>query len=304
MVTGGTGFIGRHLVSRLREMGWSVVSVTRRKVTASDPGITCVYGDLSQPETLEYSREEVGPIDAVFHLAARMPTSRDIEETYDYLHDNVLGTTRLLLTFLRLEAAVFVYTSSISVIGQPLHSPVTEQHPTYPTHPYSVSKLSAELVCEQIRRSEHRSIASLRLTSPYGPGMPTNTVLPRFVQMAQASQDITLYGTGARTQNFLHVSDAVHACILSAQHHVSGIFNVGGPRDTSMKSLAELIVKLIPGSRIAYPGIPDPQEDHRWAVDSRKAQQAFDYTPAVTLEAGLKDYLDRRDDAPRWWHDE
>jgi UDP-glucose 4-epimerase len=306
LVTGATGFIGSHLVTELRRLDWSVVCVTRRPVASTDPAITCVYGDLSSPESLEYTREKVGPVDVVFHLAARMPTSCSAKETYDFLKANVLGTAMLLDSFLRLEASAFVYASSLPVIGKPLQLPITEKHPIKPTHPYLVSKIAAELVCEQIRLSEGRRVVSLRITSPFGPGMPETTVLPRFVRLALASKDIPLFGSGARTQNFVHVSDVVRACILAAQGQAAGVFNVGGAYAISMRDLADLIVGVVPrcSSQVVSLNVPDPQEDHRWDVDLSASRRALGYEPQVLLEDGLEDYiafLQSEHSLMRWW---
>lgn len=293
LVTGATGFIGSHLVRRLRELDWSVVCVTRSPLSFDDPDVVCINGDLKRPESLEVLKEKVGPVDAVFHLAALLPTSGCAHEIYDFLKVNVIGTAALLNYFREWEPCVFVYASSLPVIGKPEILPITEEHPTKPTHPYHVSKLAAELLCEQTRMSESRKVVSLRITSAYGPGMPDSSVLPRFIELALASEDIKLYGSGSRTQNFVHVSDIVRACILAARGKASGVFNIGGTHSISMRELAQRIITMISGcsSQLVYLDTPDPQENYRWELDLKTSRQKLGYEPQVSLDHGLGEFI-------------
>lgn len=292
LVTGGTGFIGRHLVKGLLDKGWEVVCVTRRKLTSLTPAITCINGDLSSPQTLRISKDDVGTIDVVFHLAALMPGATNIKSR-DYLKANILGTSELLESFLNLGASTFVYMSSLPVIGKPHYLPITEEHPTKPDNSYSVSKLAAELLCEQYRMSKGCQIVSLRLTSPYGPMMQESSVLPQFVKAAQTSKDIYIFGSGARTQNFIHINDVVRACLMAANTKMSGVFNLGGPSSISMKELGELIKKNTKNckSSIVNHVKKDPQEDYRWEVDISLIHEAVGFVPQISIEEGLRGYI-------------
>jgi nucleoside-diphosphate-sugar epimerase len=304
LVTGANGFLGSYLVAELRRRGWSVICISHRLVTSPDPEIICLNGDLYLPESLKYSRETLGPVGAVFHLAAQLPGTEST--TLDYLKANTLATAALLESFVKLEAPVFVFASGLTVIGKPEKLPITEKHPTKPLHPYLVSKLAAELLCEQVRLSGNKRIVSLRITSPYGPWMRETTVLSRFVKLALASEDITLYGSGRRTQNFVHASDVVNAFILAAESKASGVYNIGGASSISMRDLAGLILKLLPESRskVVFSDTPDPQEDYRWEIDLTEAKRELGYVPKVSLEDGIKDYIafmQSRNQPVRWW---
>jgi len=304
LVTGATGFIGSHLVAEMRRLSWSVNCVCLDPISYTDSGIRCINGNLNSPETLDYDVESIGPVNAVFHLAAQLPGPGI--STLDYLKANTLATATLLDSFHRLKAPVFVFTSSLPIIGKPIYLPINESHPLKPTLPYHVSKLAAELLCEQVRISGTERIVSLRITSPYGAWMSEASVLPHFVKLAMASKDIILHGRGTRVQNFVHVSDIVNACLLAVQSRASGVYNIGGSKSISMHDLAELIVKLTPNcnSRIVYSGIPDPQEDYRWEVDLTEAKRGLGYEPKISLEEGIRDYIDllQSSNQPvRWW---
>lgn len=306
LVTGGTGFIGRHLVKALLESGWSVVCLTRMNLISAEPNLTCINADLSVPQSLDLTHAAVGRIDAIFHLAAQLPApSREIDPEL-YCQANELGTTALLKTFLQLHAKVFVYMSSLPVIGKPQELPITEAHETRPEHPYLASKLAGEQLCEDLRRSGDLKIVSLRLTSPYGPGMPGHSVLPLFVSEALSSRDLCIYGSGRRTQNFVHVSDAVSACLLATTSDAAGVFNIGGSSSITMRELAAMIITLVPGcrSRVISSGRPDSQEDYRWEVSLVRSREILGYTPQTGLAAGISAYIEFLSSGKKpyqWW---
>lgn len=306
LVTGATGFIGSHLVKALLEAGWSVVCLTRRGITPTEPNITCIHADLSTPQSLDLDQDTVGRIDVIFHLAAQMPDpSRKIDPKL-YTQANELGTAALLKAFLRLQAAVFVYMSGLSVIGKPRELPITEAHEPRPEHPYLTSKLAGEKLCEDLRRSSDLKIVSLRLTSPYGVGMPGHSVLPQFVHTALSSRDLCFHGSGQRTQNFVHVSDAVRACLLAATADIAGVFNIGGSSSITMCEVAAMIIALVPGcrSRVVPSGIPDAQEDYRWDISLAHSTKTLGYVPQTDLAGGISKYIDFLSSGKnpyQWW---
>ena len=303
LVTGATGFIGRHLVAALLYRGWEIVCMTRTTVTALDSRIRCVQGDLLDPGSV-LGLHLGDPVDVLFHLAAQLPAA-DVSAA-QCLIANGVATTLLLDVAAELNVKSIVYASSLPVIGIPEHLPITEYHPVKPTNPYHLGKLCGELACEIARRSNGRRVTSLRITSPYGIGMPTEGVLARFSQRALHSEDIQWHGTGSRAQNFIHVSDVVAAALLAAETESPGVYNIGGAETIAMDALARLAVRLVPESRskVSSSGAPDPEEGCRWEVDLTQASSGLGYQPKVSLEQGLQEYLEwlrSRAPIPRWW---
>ena len=304
LVTGATGFIGNHLVLELRRRGWDVVCMIRGTVQTQDSSVRCVHGDLLEPESLRFDDIQAGSVDALFHLAALLP-SKDISLDR-YMQANCRATSLLLQSADRLGIKSVVYASSLPIIGVPKHVPITEKHSANPQHPYHLSKLGGEMECEMARRKQGRRISSLRITSPYGPGMSANGVLARFVDRALKSENIQWLGSGSRAQNFVHVSDVVRATLLAAQTDSPGIYNVGGSETTSMQEFAKLVARLAPGSqsKLSAAGTRDPEEGCRWEVDLAHAATGLGYRPAVSLEQGLTEYIawaQAEADVQRWW---
>ncbi len=302
LVTGATGFIGRHLVLELRRRGWDVVCAVRTCVNPSDPGIQCIHADLLHPSSFQLD-DIAGSIDTLFHFAAQLP-SKDIPAA-QYLTANCLATARLLETSARSSIKSVVYASSLPVIGKPEQIPITEDHSTRPRHPYHLSKLCGEMACEMERRVTGRMITTLRITSPYGPGM-SSSVLARFVDRALSSEDVQWIASGSRAQNFVHVSDVVNATLLAAEKRTPGVYNVGGAETITMQDLARLVVRLAAGSgsKASSADGLDPEEEYRWEVDLGRSESCLGYRPKISLEQGLLDYIawaKSKADAPSWW---
>jgi UDP-glucose 4-epimerase len=303
LVTGATGFIGNYLVLELRRRGWNVLCMLRSAPRAA-PRIQCVHGDLLQPESLRFDDIPRGSVDVLFHFAALLPSKETSPERY--LTANCVATVRLLQAACQLGIKSVVYASSLPVIGTPEHIPITEDHPAKPRHAYHLSKLCGEMACEMARRTQGLHVSSLRITSPYGPGMSPNGVLARFVDRALRSENLQWLGSGSRVQNFVHVSDVVRAALLAVETDLRGIYNIGGSEATAMQELARTVARLTPGthSEVGAAGTLDPEEGCRWEVDLTRAASGLQYLPKISLAQGLADYIawvQSGSEAPRWW---
>ncbi|MGN6818934.1 MAG: NAD-dependent epimerase/dehydratase family protein [Sphingomonas sp.] len=283
LVTGATGFVGRALTARLLAEGWDVAAMVRDPARL-DPAVEAIAADLENPAGLRIDRG----YDVLFHLAARLPSAEASDA--DFRACNVAATERLLDAAERAGVSRFVYMSSISVIGEPLSTPVGEGHPTTPNNPYSASKLTAERACIAAHQ-RGRSVVSLRLTSPYGPGMAKGTVLPFFVGRALKGEPLTWHGEGSRAQDFVHVDDVVAGCLAAAATPSPGaLYNLASGKPTTMRALAETIAAQT-GVSAASSGRPDPQDGVRWDISIDHARRELGYAPRVALADGLADYI-------------
>ncbi len=304
LVTGGTGFIGSHVVAALRRRGDEVVCLLEQPVAWDDPKIECQVADLGNSVSLKSVVNALIPCQSIIHLGARMPAA-PVFALSPYVGTNVESTGYLLEKGLEWGVQSLVFASSITVGGCPGKVALKEDREIRPDHAYSLSKYFAELACEFYRRNGWVSASSLRITSPYGPWMNSATVLPKFIQLARESMDIVLLGTGKRTQNFVHISDVVRAVLLALETRAPGVYNVAGTNSVSMKELAQMAIQSVPGctSQIRWSGQPDPQEDCRWDIDNSSARNMLGYAAQMGLAEGLKDYCQHLDQVGpmRWW---
>jgi nucleoside-diphosphate-sugar epimerase len=138
----------------------------------------------------------------------------------------------------------FVYVSSSLVYGHPEDLPVEERHIISPANSYVLSKFIGESFCENVRIQQSKQVISLRISSPYGPYYTHRTVIPTFIEKAISSQDITVFGTGRRTQDFIYINDVIEGIIKFFFSSTSGIFNLGSGKETTMISLAQTILSI------------------------------------------------------------
>jgi UDP-glucose 4-epimerase len=131
---------------------------------------------------------------------------------------------------------------------------------------------------------------SLRIAAAYGREQKQDTVLWRYIRAASDSRDLAVWGSGSRSQDFVHVSDVVTAFELAMDRSVSGVFNIGSGVSITMRELAEAARDATPGSSsaVAFPGISDPQEGRRWQFSIEKARKELGYSPQIGIHDGLK----------------
>lgn len=305
LVTGATGFIGSHLTEALVESGWTVVAVCRRAVRSRVEGITVTMAELGRPETLARAVREAGPLDAVFHLAARLPGAEDARDSAAFLAENGVATAALLEAAARSGCNRFVYASSIGIVGVPKGEPIGEDHPVTIRHAYFLGKYAGELCCH-ISPPGLVAVA-MRIASPYGPGMAENTVLSQWIGQAMQGSPLELWGNGTRAQDFVHVSDVVRGLRLAAANADQGVFNLGSGVATTMGDLAQS-VRAATGRRVEIRSADraDPEDGARWRLDLAKTQARLGYSPEVSLPDGLADYVawkrDERYWRPWWAH--
>jgi len=288
LVTGAAGFIGSHVCLGLERLGWQVLAMTRRPLRSRFPQIQPVIGDITVSDTLNDLQKQ--NITAILHFAALVP-GKNYYTYGEFMTANAVGTANLLDFFERSTAEVFVYASSISVIGKPQCHPIKEDHPLLPVTPYQVSKLAGEYCCQEFARRTKRKVVALRICSPYGPGMP-DSVLSFFLRCAKEGRTLTVYGTGARVQNFLWVEDIIHVCTANYTCN-NGCYNLAGPTSVSMLELAKLACELNNReiSLIKTNCKEDPEEDCRWFVDNTLLRSEVGVCPSTDIRSGYEQYL-------------
>jgi len=297
LVTGGAGFVGSNTVARLLEL--------KARVTVLDDFFTGERNNLPAPsESLEIVEgsvvdaplvgELVARADYVFHMAAR----NIIASTRNPLEDfatNIGGTLNILMAARGSSIRRVVYTSSASVYGNARHLPVNEDDTTNMLSPYAVSKYGGENYCKAFFESYDLPVVSLRYSNVYGPSQrPDNPycgVVAKFFAMAMSGQQPVVHGDGEQTRDYTYVTDAVEATLLAAvSPRAEGqVYNVGTGRETSVNSLAEMIIRITGQDiRPKYVDRRDIDNIRRRVLNVEKARGELRWTPDMTLENGLR----------------
>jgi nucleoside-diphosphate-sugar epimerase len=245
--------------------------------------------DLSSREEVATWRRGKPIFNAAFHLAAIVPTSFDSTEAEASFLTNVIMTQNVLSLAIR-DGATFIYASSTSVYGINRNIPLTEDMLPRPDNLYSLAKYVGEGLCEVAHIRHGLAAMALRICAPYGPQQTARTVVNIFLRSALRSQDLALYGTGERVQDFTYVSDVTQAFWLAYEKRGCGVCNIASGQPVTMRELAETVLSVVPNTRseIIFPGQPDPQESYRGVFAIEKAKRELGYEPRTTLAEGLR----------------
>jgi nucleoside-diphosphate-sugar epimerase len=289
-ITGVTGQVGRAIAARLADQGCYVTGMSRR--VRQVPGLSeHVEVCLGTEKAVDLIGQALRPCEAIVHAAASL--SRDKYDPSISL-TNCLGTQQVIQLASLWGASQLVYISSIQVIGCPVQHPITEEHPTRPLTAYHASKLYGERLAGLAAGNDCRA-ASLRITSPSGPGTPENRILSVFVRRALAGEPVQILGQGTRQQNYVDVRDLAIAVETCLTRHAYGVYNVASAESISNYELAQTCVdELHSSSTIDFIGKPDPEEGTRWDVSVSKANRDFGYSPQFSIRDSIRAIVDEQ----------
>lgn len=292
LVTGGAGFIGRHLTKALVERGHAVCILDDFSAASPDSLDVQIYrGSVVDAELLSALLSKRG-ISHVFHLATRNITVSETDPVRSFAV-NAGGTALLLKQAALCDVQHVVYTSTCSVYGSMMPA-IEDQHPA-PRSTYSIAKLAGERCCEV---SPVLSTV-LRLSNVYGPGQtdignPYCGVIGHFMRAALENKRAIVYGNGSATRDYTYVDDVVRAMLAVLDRPTAGTFNVSTGIETSTSSLL-LATTLATGRMLAGTYEPLRSIDiPRRVVDSQKFRSTFGWEPSVSLATGLAKTWD-------WW---
>jgi UDP-glucose 4-epimerase len=299
LVTGGAGFIGSHIATRLAEMGQAVRVVdnlstgSRANLAHLDGRIEFIEGDLSDQRT---SARAVEAVDVVFHVAALPSVPRSLADPWGSHDANVNATVRLLQAAHAAGVRRVVVSSSSSVYGDTPTLPKVEDVEPRPRSPYAASKLAAEQYVLAYARAGLVEGIALRYFNVFGPRQSPDSqyaaVIPLFLRAALAGTTAVIFGDGLQTRDFTYVANVVDANLLAASapaDRVSGYpVNVGAGERTSINQLLDLI-EQVTGRSVSREHRPPRAGDVRDSLASlQRATERIAYRPGVRLVDGLR----------------
>ncbi|MBV8541696.1 MAG: NAD-dependent epimerase/dehydratase family protein [Pseudonocardiales bacterium] len=302
LVTGGLGFVGRHLTEALLALGKEVTVLDNTRTatdTSPPPGAKLWMVDIRDSREVA---EAVTGMDVVFHLAANANGTLSITQPRLDFETNTVGTFSLAETLLDSDIRRLVYVSSASVYGTPRRFPMDEDHPTRPFVPYGASKLSGEVTCLALHHSCGLPVVVGRPFCVYGPGAnPQEEMVEvgRYLRWHLNDQPIQIVGDlDRKTRDFVHVSDLVAGLMVIADRAETGeVFNIGSGQEISMRQLVDTIGAAT-GREPALRVIPEVADDtYRLVADISKLE-GLGYRPAMPFSEGVRGLADQLGSAP------
>ena len=293
LVTGGAGFIGSHLVDRLLAEGFRVSiidNLSAGSLQNLNPAATFYHSDITQAAAEEiFSREQP---DIVFHLAARVSVTSSAQDPVGNADVNVIGTLRLLEAARRAGLEKFIFSSTGGAIyGNPEENPCREDTPAVPISPYGLSKLLAEQYIDLFHRLYRLNFTNLRYGNVYGPRQDPHGeagVVAIFIRTMLEGGQARIFGDGEQERDFVFVDDIVEANIRAIDRGHHRTLNIGAGEGVSVTRLFDTLQ-----SHLDYPHEAEhrprrPGEVHKIFLDSSAAREHLGWTPATSLEEGLR----------------
>jgi nucleoside-diphosphate-sugar epimerase len=299
LVTGGAGFIGSHIATRLAEIGRPVRVVDnlstghRANLAHLEGRIEFVEGDLCDERI---SARAVAGVEVVFHVAALPSVPRSLADPWGSHDANVNATVRLLQAAHAGGVRRVVVSSSSSVYGDAPTLPKIEDLEPQPRSPYAASKLAAEQYVLAYARAGLVEAVALRYFNVFGPRQSPDSqyaaVIPLFFRAALTGTLATVFGDGGQTRDFTYVANVVDANLLAATapaERASGYaINAGAGERTSINELLDLI-QQVTGRAIARRHLPARAGDVRDSLAGlQRAADRLGYRPEVRLADGLR----------------
>src|ERR1700685_3007869 len=252
LVTGGAGFIGSHVVDKLREQGHEpVIYDLRPSPWPEHAEIDTVIGQVTDAVALT---EALAGCDAVAHLAAVADVNDVHADPHDAEQVNARGTAAVLEAARRAEVNRVVYASTIWVYSDTEDETVSETTLLPPpAHLYTATKLAGELYCKSYQELYGINYTILRFGIPYGPRAREAAVVPAFVNKALAGDPLTLAGDGLQSRKFVYVEDLADGVARGLDDvAVNRVYNLASDETVTIKQIAETVRDLMGDVEITY----------------------------------------------------
>ena len=296
LVTGGAGFLGSHLCTRLLNEGNEVICVdnfytgTKRNIRSllDNPDFEFIRHDITFPLYIE--------VDEIFNMACPASPIHYQHDPVQTTKTSVHGSINMLGLAKRTGAKIFQASTS-EVYGDPKVHPQTEDYwghvnPIGFRSCYDEGKRCAETLFFDYRRQHNMNIKVARIFNTYGPNMHPNDgrVVSNFIIQALQNKPITIYGDGSQTRSFCYVDDLIEAIsrTMNTPDDFTGPVNIGNPVEFTIKELAEKIIELTRSTSILE-YLPLPEDDPvQRQPNITLAKKVLGWEPEIKLEEGLE----------------
>jgi UDP-glucose 4-epimerase len=292
LITGGAGFIGRHITEYFQNLAEvRVLDNLSSGLKSNLSGLKCqlVVGSILDRDLV---REAMRGVDFVFHLAAMVSVPGSVQKPIEYAEINARGVAIVLEEAARAGAKKLIFSSSAAIYGDNPTIPQIESMPAKPKNPYATSKYEGERHCCSSTDQGRLPAVSLRYFNVFGPYQHPRTeytaVVPAFIEKAIRNEPITILGDGRQTRDFIYVKDVVAANVFFAlKSEATGVFNVASGKQITITDLA-LTVRNLSKSKSAIEYGMERSGDVKHSVAGIAKIQRAGFSPVCDLAGGLR----------------
>ena len=297
LITGGAGFIGSHIAEHYQGIAEEIRVLdnlrTGYKKNLDGLNVTFIEGSITDRELVAKAVEGV---DYIFHMAAMVSVPESMQKPRETVDLNVNGLLTVLEEASKAGVKKVVLASSAAIYGDNPIVPKVETMYPEPKSPYGITKLDGEYYMEMFRTTGQVNTGCCRFFNVFGPRQDPKgayaAAVPIFMEKAIKGEDITVYGDGEQTRDFIYVKDIVGGLTYVAEHpEVTGVYNVGDGGQITINDLANIIIDAA-GSTSKVVHLPERPGDVKHSRSCADKLRNAGWTPKYTLEEGLKTTLE------------
>ena len=278
LITGGAGFIGSHIAEHFQGKAEVRVLDSLRSGNLDNLkglAVDFIEGDIRDRRAVDRA---MAGVDYVFHLAAMISVPESMTAISECIDINGLGMINVLESAAAAGVKKLCFSTSAAIYGDNPVVPKVETMLPEPKSPYAVTKLDGEYYCRMFAAERGLPTACLRYFNVFGPRQNPRSAyaaaVPIFIAKALAGEDLTIFGDGEQTRDFVFVKDVAAANAYFAVHEPQGVFNIACGGRITINDLAEEIVRLT-GSSSKIVHLPERPGDVKHSMaDVAKAREA------------------------------
>lgn len=288
LITGGAGFVGKHLAEHFVKSHTVLVYDNLSNSTKKDADFVVAKGaEFCKGDILDCKElcKDCKDVDVVIHLAAKSDVSESVIHPEDTIKVNVEGTRNVLQCCIQNKIKKIIFASSAAVYGDCKELPIRENSLMQPLSPYGQSKLDAEKIIQKYCNENKINYMILRMFNVYGKGQNENYagVITKFMQNILNKKPITIYGDGTQTRDFVSIYDVVDSFDCALHSDKSGIYNIASGNETSINDLTQMMFEKFGKQEKIYK--PKQKGDIQNSVaDVSLAKKELNFTAKRKLE--------------------
>jgi len=303
LVTGGAGFIGSNFVEMALTDQFPQISsvlvldkltyagkLSNLSAVTDNLNFEFIQGDICDVDLVNSLATKV---DAIINFAAESHVDRSIEDSFEFIRTNVLGTQVLLDAAKNQRVDKFVQVSTDEVYGSILEGSWDENQPLLPNSPYSASKAAADLIARAYFVTHGLNVNITRCSNNFGPKQDVEKLIPHFISKLNKNEWVPVYGDGMNIRDWLFVNDHCRGIYLALVKGLPGeIYNIGGGMELTNIALTNKILEIMEKSESLIKYVDDRLgHDQRYSVDSKKIAK-LGFIPSDSFEENLISTID------------
>jgi nucleoside-diphosphate-sugar epimerase len=293
IVTGGAGFLGRHLCRALSASGHEVRIID----LIENPEFKTTIADVRDAERM---KELIVDAEVVFHLASLIEAGESVEKPQKYIDYNINGTLSVMEAMRLNGIKTFIFSSSAAIYGEPLRVPIKEDDRTIPINPYGMTKMAMEGLLRSYVSAHDFTGVALRYFNLYGPEehhQPETHAIPRFISQIYEGSEVTVWGDGSHQRDYIYIDDIVDAHLkaldlIQQQPQKYHYLNLSTEKPSSVLEVIKIIEQAMDKKSVIKHHAPRLGDPLKLYADANKAREVLGWKAQMSIEEGLRKTVD------------